>query len=618
MACLYRRSRATLSLVGNLEDLGLGDILQIVSLSRKSGVLHLEQDTREGAIIFRDGQVVCAYSTTTRRKLSELLVEQGLLTEDQKKQCYEVWSDSGKRDTLSAHVERDVGVSHDKIQSVIRGTVEKAVYHLFRWREGTFNFELKDVEEELKALDRDDAQLVLDVGLNPQYLAMEGARLQDESTLEEQPEEDEGDEDEDIDLGPSVPEAENETPAPAAAAAPVAPVPSGAPVVLLIDDDGLTLSSLSRKLLERGFRVETAANAAEGMAAYEKLEAAGTPVYLVADLLMPRSDGAGILGGLEILEFVRKRGPAIRTILITDYDNEDARTKATAMKADGFLRKPRRAQLHPSEDTPELITFLDEIGPMLATWAAKDVSGASAPASEPLADPEAAAPSPSSTPAPESEPEADDAGDDAGEDTVNIRDELAKEFEEGFFTDGVQRAGNSSRGLGMLKAMTDELNDPNSSVEITLLVLRFAAELMSRSVIFVITPKEICGLGEFGVEVAGENPTVRVRKMRIPRNEESILHDVLERQAPVKGPLKETKWNRYIIDKLGGAEPSQAFAAPIASSGRVVAILYGDNAPSDEEIGDTESLEIFLVQAGMAMDRALLARQLRESSGKAG
>ncbi|MCB0218474.1 MAG: hypothetical protein KDH09_02165, partial [Chrysiogenetes bacterium] len=175
-----------------------------------------------------------------------------------------------------------------------------------------------------------------------------------------------------------------------------------------------------------------------------------------------------------------------------------------------------------------------------------------------------------------------------------------------------------SRGLAMLKAMTDELNDPNSSMEITLLVLRFAAELMSRSVIFVVTPKEICGLGEFGVEIADENATVRVRKMRIPKSEDSILRDVIERQGPVKGPLRENQWNQYIVEKLGGAWPSQAFAAPISSSGRVVALLYGDNAPSDEEIGDTESLEIFLMQAGMAMDRALLARQLRDSSEKAG
>lgn len=611
-----------MSLVGNLEDLGLGDILQIVSLSRKSGVLHLEQDTREGAIIFRDGQVVCAYSTTIRRPLGELLVEQGVVDAATCAQATEAWKDSGMSDSLTVHIERDANIDHEQIQSVIRGTVEKTVYHLFRWREGTFNFELKDVDEELRALDSQDAQLVLDVGLNPQYLAMEGARLQDESSMDEGAEGGgtEYHEDDDFEFGPTTTE-EPAAPEPSkaetsAAASSTVPALSGqagagSPVVLVIDDDGLTLGRIQDKLTEQGFRVEGAVNSAEGMAAYERLSADGTPVYLVVDLLMPRSDGAGILGGIEVLEFVRAKSPDIHVVLVTDYDNEDARKKAEDLNVDAFLRKPRRAQLHPEEETPELSAFLDELGPMLATWAAKEPAVAPKQAAEtpsaPVAAPDAATPAAHGG-----------ADEDVGEDTINIRDELAKEFEDGFFTDGPADHAQASRGLGMLKAMTDELNDPNSSVEITLLVLRFAAELMSRSVIFVVTPKEICGLGEFGVEIPDENATVRVRKMRIPKDQESILHDVLERQSPVKGPLRESEWNQYILDRLGGAEPSQAFAAPIVSSGRVVAILYGDNAPSDEEIGDTESLEIFLVQAGMAMDRALLSRQLRESSGKAG
>ena len=42
-----------MSLVGNIEDLGLGDILQIVSLSRKSGVLFLTSNDREGKLVLK-------------------------------------------------------------------------------------------------------------------------------------------------------------------------------------------------------------------------------------------------------------------------------------------------------------------------------------------------------------------------------------------------------------------------------------------------------------------------------------------------------------------------------------------------------------------------------------
>jgi len=46
----------------------------------------------------------------------------------------------------------------------------------------------------------------------------------------------------------------------------------------------------------------------------------------------------------------------------------------------------------------------------------------------------------------------------------------------------------------------------------------------------------------------------------------------------------------------------------------VVAVLYGDNLPDTKPIGDTDSLEIFLSQAGLAMEKALLQRRLKEKS----
>jgi hypothetical protein len=68
-----------MSLVGNLEDLGLGDILQIVSLSRKSGVLFLRGRGREGKIIFLDGQVVRATSSVFRENLGDLLLRKNIV-----------------------------------------------------------------------------------------------------------------------------------------------------------------------------------------------------------------------------------------------------------------------------------------------------------------------------------------------------------------------------------------------------------------------------------------------------------------------------------------------------------------------------------------------------------
>ena len=47
-----------MSLVGNLEDLSLPDILQIVSLSKKSGILTVEREGKQGRIFINEGRVI--------------------------------------------------------------------------------------------------------------------------------------------------------------------------------------------------------------------------------------------------------------------------------------------------------------------------------------------------------------------------------------------------------------------------------------------------------------------------------------------------------------------------------------------------------------------------------
>ncbi|MCH2187819.1 DUF4388 domain-containing protein, partial [Myxococcota bacterium] len=64
-----------MSLVGNLRDLGLGDVLQVIGLSRKSGVLFVKTSEAEGRVILDDGRVVSAVIRDDRSGLAGGLVE---------------------------------------------------------------------------------------------------------------------------------------------------------------------------------------------------------------------------------------------------------------------------------------------------------------------------------------------------------------------------------------------------------------------------------------------------------------------------------------------------------------------------------------------------------------
>ncbi len=192
----------------------------------------------------------------------------------------------------------------------------------------------------------------------------------------------------------------------------------------------------------------------------------------------------------------------------------------------------------------------------------------------------------------------------------NFRAELLKELGEDGATEAPRR-GPESPGLHLLKGMLQELNNPNLGGGIILLVLRFASELMNRAVIFLVKEEEIVGLGQFGIEFNNELADARIRRMKIPRHESSIFQRVLQEQAASRVQLGTSRYDTYLREQLGGSVPEEIFLGPIISEGNVVAIIYGDNLPTKTSIGNTESFEIFLSQAGLAMEKALLERRLK-------
>lgn len=416
-----------MSLVGNLEDLSLGDILQIVSLSRKSGELVLCGSNREGKIVFKNGQVNRAVSTDFRENIGDLLVRRGIATIDVIKHAAELQRTVCPNQRLGTILTEKHGIPKETIDTLVKEQVEKIVYSFFSWNEGTFVFDLGD-SDEAAATSFDPLQFMLDQGLNPQWLAMEGSRILDERR-------------------------------------------------------------------HRG----------------ESLDIVGDePIPDLADIFSPATS------------------PSTKT------------------------------------------SFPQAVGVESTIPLSVNQSG-----------------------------------------TFNLGAELRLEFgEESSEPRGDK--GPETPGLHLLRGMLQELNNPALGGGIILLVLRFASELMNRAVIFLVKEEEIVGLGQFGMEeVGGISADERVRRMRISRNAGSVFEQVLSSWSPLKTVTGSGQWDKYLVEELGCSVASEIFLGPIISEGKVVAVLYGDNLPQKRAIGDTESLEIFLSQAGLAMEKALLERRLR-------
>ncbi|MDU0457303.1 MAG: response regulator [Geobacteraceae bacterium] len=552
-----------MSLVGNLEDLGLGEILQIVSLSRKTGVLSLNSRGRDGSIYFRKGQVVRASSSTFQQSLGEVLIQKGVIDLALLRKALSLQQEQGFRERLGVILVRNFGVSQEIVEEVVREQIENVVFSLFAWVEGSFKFIVQDEMETIDGTRMDPLQFMLDQGLNPQFLAMEGTRILDEQRHAAA---NGFDADSSMaDDGDLVFDLVDATVTKSAKA------DDAKQSVVLVDDDGPTLRAITEGLCEFGFEVHAMSKSEDTLIKVDTLCRGGDLPVVVIDLIMPKMDGSGVLGGIELLELLHNNFKDLRIIVISDYHHADAEAKVHDAGYQ-FLLKPRRVEIN---DKASLQNFISQL-----------LFNIRNPAGE--------------------------AGNADCRDRYNLGDELRIEMGDDEDVPSLPESVASSGGLSLLRGMLEELNNPELQGGILLLVLRFASEFFNRAIVFTVENNIVYGSGQFGISGGKSGGDERVRAIHFSLDADSIFKKAhLAGQSDAFKPAL-TAVDKRIFEQLGGGVPDQIFVGPIVSQSRLIGFLYGDNLPGKEPIADTDSLAIFLSQAGIAMEKAILERQLHE------
>ena len=559
-----------MSLVGNLEDLGLGEILQIVSLSRKSGVLQLSSRDRDGRIIFRDGQVIRAISSHLPEHLGDLVLRSGLTDMATLKKALTFQQEKSPGQRIGDILVDQFCVNRDAIETAVREQVEKVVFSFFAWDQGSFSFELGDPEE-LATTNLDPLQFMLDQGLNPQWLALEGTRILDEMRHQGEHIEERGESKVD---GPSLlSESASKVSGPFSSPKEISTLEPLEPEhdqqssfdkqFLIFDRDPVTAQQFASMFQERLVAVHVATDDRSFLGALDQSDPKST--VLVLDLSESGQKDIGDSTGYKLLENIRSRLPEFQILVISNSPSQMVEQRVRQFGVTTFLTKPQNNGLGREHGLVKLKALVDDI------LAIGLVGQPDRPHQE----------------------------------LYNIGVELREEFDEV----AEEPLSNASPGLHLLRGMLEELNNPTLGGGISLLILRFASELMNRAVILLVKEDTIVGLGQFGIELPDDSPDVRVRHTQLPKTEKHVFQEALNSFSTYHDKPLDTEWNQYFFDQLGGGVPNEVFIGPLISEGRVVAVLYGDNLPENKPIGDTETLEIFLSQAGLAMEKALLERR---------
>ena len=161
-----------MAIKGSLREASLPDVLQLLSMGKKTGCLAVTHRNNFGYIYFDKGKISYASIVNRRDRLGDLLIKAGSITQEQLQNAIDA---QGKhRDKRIGDLLVDLGyITRERLHDHVRVQIEEAVYLLFTWNEGSFNFEA-DVQPE-----RQD----LLVSINPESLLLEGARRVDEWSL---------------------------------------------------------------------------------------------------------------------------------------------------------------------------------------------------------------------------------------------------------------------------------------------------------------------------------------------------------------------------------------------------------------------------------------------------
>jgi tetratricopeptide (TPR) repeat protein len=161
-----------MAIKGSLREASLPDVLQLLSMGKKTGCLSVADRNNFGYVFFDQGLITYASIVNRRDRLGDILVKGGLVSQEQLDEAIE--RQSHQRDKRLGELLVDGGaLSRPDLERYMRIQIEEAVYFLFTWSSGTFSFESDVIPETQDFL----------VRISPESLLLEGARRVDEWSL---------------------------------------------------------------------------------------------------------------------------------------------------------------------------------------------------------------------------------------------------------------------------------------------------------------------------------------------------------------------------------------------------------------------------------------------------
>jgi len=596
---------------GDLENLHIVDIIQLLHTTRKSGTFTVERPGKgKSRIVFSNGYIVSASHLDNRIYIGTVLLKMGLITRQQLDHALEEQRRAGKarKPLLTTLIEMGVIGKEDALKG-LRKLIEITLVELIGWTEGAFTFEPEAVKvsEESSYM---PGEMEEDINLDAQMVLMDALRVYDERERDRS----EGKpvhsyEEVFADMEPAGPEEQSgETESPREEEA-------GDRQVITAEDLGLDSIDHLKKKLPRTLMDRESFDPGEihrqqireMLSEFSPAEQNRFISFLdraqaFGNILQTGHDRKGT-GGAIILH---STDPLLKHSVMTLYKREGVPVFSTSRfeEIEHYLSQSLLKSIVPlilldtpgpsgdessMENPEELLKKLKAEYPLVPVILLHSPPDYSATLQALRTGARTVIPRPPGKPRDEN----------FIDDMINLLETL-KIYLDNCMTEQ-RRMTMKDRVIRELDRLALRIKDIPDPKKVSEEVLGFLTEVFERAWLFIVKEGELVSERLFGE-----------RRVRIPLDIPSVFRDVVEKGSLFFGPPPEDGlMERYLYTLISPPERKTLLLLPLRSGKKTLALIYADFGSRAEELPiDMAIFDIISNQAALAMEAAFVRRRL--------
>ncbi|MFW2365504.1 MAG: DUF4388 domain-containing protein [Desulforhopalus sp.] len=134
------RHKTGVSLQGNIAAIELNNIFQFFDYATASGELRVVTEGNSASFFFHKGILIFGTLSVNQKRIGDLLVDTGLITEAQLSQCLRIHSQHGRRRRLGDILVRKGFLEFESLTEMLQLQAKEAFFETLSWKEGMFFF----------------------------------------------------------------------------------------------------------------------------------------------------------------------------------------------------------------------------------------------------------------------------------------------------------------------------------------------------------------------------------------------------------------------------------------------------------------------------------------------